>query len=695
MTRAWCGAKLLIAACIATAPQHALALDLPRSASETAESTQPSEFHGKPRQVRALRPLVTRSELDDTAATDVLTEDQIRQRGQALGDVLDQTPGARVQATSGFGSVTALTLRGSSSEQVSVYLDDLPVLALDGSGVDLGDVPLAQIERIEVYRSSTPTLLGNQAMGGSLRLILRKPSQPDGEISAMLGSSGARQLEGSGAVKRGSLRLSGGARVLHSDGNFPYLNDNGTQYTQTDDVQRLRQNNALDRIGATLGMRWDISRHWALDGRYFYSSLQQGLPGPALFETTQANLNNHKHLAIAALTGGDVVLVGDRVRLLGEVSWNQTEVSDPLGEFGITQSKRQSIFGQMAAVTYESPQWGPAQIQARTALMNGTVAGHNLLLNQANPESSRQSLQAGAALPLRWFDDALTVVASLGAEWQRNHSMSMEPFPFTWQNVAADDKRLDTLRLAAAWRPLTWLSLRGAATKGARAANLAELFGNTGAIRGNPQLRPESALTGDGGFTLTASGSGWQGALDLNAFISEIDNLIQLELVSPKQASYLNVGRAQLHGVEVAGVAEFFGKFRVRGQHTTLFARDDSGRTAYQDLPLPLRPHTRWFAAIDAMSALGKIKSFLSLTTSWQAGHFADAANLIAISSIWQCGAVVHIHHTKSGWGLDLRADNLLNAARVDLIGFPLPGRSLFATLSWHLPAKSESESAD
>lgn len=184
-----------------------------------------------------------------------------------------------MQALSGFGSVSALSLRGSSGEQVSVYLDDLPLLSLDGSGVDLGDVPLAQIERIEVYRSSTPALLGNQSMGGTLRLILRKQASPDAELSAMFGSYGARQFEASGGLQRGALRVSAGARVLRSQGNFPYLNDNGTQYDTTDDVKRFRQNNALDRIGATLGTRWDISRSWAVDARYFMQACSKDYQG--------------------------------------------------------------------------------------------------------------------------------------------------------------------------------------------------------------------------------------------------------------------------------------------------------------------------------------------------------------------------------------------------------------------------------
>ena len=50
---------------------------------------------------------------------------------------------------SGFATVS---IRGSTAEQVVVYLDGVPLNRALGGGVNLADLPLAQIESIEIYR---------------------------------------------------------------------------------------------------------------------------------------------------------------------------------------------------------------------------------------------------------------------------------------------------------------------------------------------------------------------------------------------------------------------------------------------------------------------------------------------------------------------------------------------------------------
>lgn len=57
MTIAGRGAALVLAACVWFAPTGAAALDLPRSVTNTSDAGKRAEFRGKPRQVRALRPL--------------------------------------------------------------------------------------------------------------------------------------------------------------------------------------------------------------------------------------------------------------------------------------------------------------------------------------------------------------------------------------------------------------------------------------------------------------------------------------------------------------------------------------------------------------------------------------------------------------------------------------------------------------
>ena len=663
------------------APHLAHAADLPEPASPTAMPT----WRLPAQRVHGRKPDLPAAELDPTAPANVITGDELREHNLSVPEALDAQAGLRVQQLSGFGAPALLAIRGCSSEQVDVYVDDVPLQSLDGSPLDLADVPSGQIERLEIYRGMTPAALGSQSVGGTLRLTLRHPDGAGGEVNGGMGSYGARQTEAAAAWQGESLRISGGIRWLHADGNFPFRFDNGTLYNTADDSTRIRQNNALDRLGGTVGGQWQINKRWSLQGRWFGAGLHQGIPGPALFESTTANLQRDRQLAALSLLGQNVWRLDDRLRVSLQGSWLGTDVNDPRGELGVPWQTAQAVRTLGLQTVWQTPVAGPMSAVARVSAMAGDVATHDVLTGTDQPTASRQSLQAGLSLPLQWLESALHVVPSASVEMQHSRRTTDESYPFTTRDVTVAEDALWTTRLAASWQVLPWLQPRVAWTRGTRAPNLMELYGNDGVIRGNPTLLPETAMTWDIGAAARYEAERWTVAVDASAFYKQVDDLIQLASVNAHEARFDNIASARLLGLEVQASTRLFKQLRLIGQHTTLVAEDTSGRPVYDGKALPMRPRTRWSLRADWLRRTGVLAWRPFVTGQWQAGHYLDAANLVVVPAHALVGGGLRVEHKPWQVFVELRVDNALDAAVVDLVGYPLPGRTVWLQLGWHL----------
>ncbi len=101
---------------------------------------------------------------------------------QQLDDILRFTPGINVNRSSGIYSQRPMvTLRGLSGDEQSrtlVLMNGVPINTSDEGGVNWNRLNQYDIERIEVFKGPGSSLYGNNAMGGVINLITKKPSKP-------------------------------------------------------------------------------------------------------------------------------------------------------------------------------------------------------------------------------------------------------------------------------------------------------------------------------------------------------------------------------------------------------------------------------------------------------------------------------------------------------------------------------------
>ncbi len=111
---------------------------------------------------------------DVLSSVSVITRADIdKSQAVSLADLLQGEAGFEFGRTGGPGATTSFFLRGQESKSLVVLIDGVRS-QIDGNGsLTVTDVPLAQVERIEVLRGNAGALYGESAIGGVINIITR------------------------------------------------------------------------------------------------------------------------------------------------------------------------------------------------------------------------------------------------------------------------------------------------------------------------------------------------------------------------------------------------------------------------------------------------------------------------------------------------------------------------------------------
>ena len=288
-------------------------------------------------------------------------------------------------------------------------------------------------------------------------------------------------------------------------------------------------------------------------------------------------------------------------------------------------------------------------------------------------------------LPTRWASPSLSLLPALSIAGISSERARPVVSSQTWQTEVRHARLVATARLGLHWQATEGAGLQLSWSRGNRVPTLAELFGNDGTVLGNAELNDELADTLDAALVLRDRQQDWRAELQLHGFTSRVRELIQMQRVTPHQARYLNLGAAELNGLEVVARGRLPGWLRASVRYGLLMSRDRSARAAYDGKPLPMRPGSR---LASRLTATGNPKSWLGASSAWlayrwQSGHFADRANRVALPARATLDTGVAARVAGDRLEVSARIDNLLDRPNFDLIGYPLPGRTMMVTLAW------------
>jgi iron complex outermembrane receptor protein len=642
-----------------------------------------------------------------------------------LASVVSRAPGVTVRSLGGLGQFSAITIRGSTSQQVPVFLDGAPLTGSLSGLVDLSTQPLDALARVELYRGYVPIRYGSAAIGGAMDLVgavHRGP--PKLWVASGFGSYLAREakLGFAGAVSR---RLSLATRVGYagSRGDFDFFSDNSTPLLASDDTIRQRVNNHYDRLfgqvrldarSGQLRVSSQLLGWWKL----------QGVPGTATAPSTDAS---QRIVVLRNITRVRRQL-GSRDGVPGHVEWiASAAIEDRVfrdlgGQVGLAADDEHalSVDGWLSP-RLRVPVWPMAWLELVAELRGewinideryGDDDDDNPSDNPGDPLASgdatrsRFSAAAGAELEQWLFERRWSIAAGVRIDLADSH------FAVPPGAGEVDDRGADRVAFGVSPRVGTklvlteGLDLRGSVGRYLRFPNLGELFGDRGYVVGNEGLVPERGTKLDGGVILDRERIGGR-ELGLYAqvvgFATWSEDLIQWVRSGPVVRP-INVVGARVRGLEAGlGLRAFGRDLALDLTYTLLDSRNDSPEAAQQFKPLPGRPRHSALVRPAAGHRFSVGRSGLGLEPrifyelEWIAGSFLDLSGRVELParSLHAAGISLRVADRIE---LAIEGRNLSNRLRAvidpafgpptpypaaisDFIGFPLPGLSVWGSV--------------
>lgn len=142
--------------------------------------------------VRNLEEIVITGQYEPQSAENVvyhvksIGKEEIISRGaQNLEDLLATSLNIRLQNDPSTGT-TSMTLQGISGENIKVLIDGAPLAGRVGNQIDLNQIDISQVEKIEIVEGPMAVNYGSNAMGGVINVITKKSSSSKWTLNAFI-----------------------------------------------------------------------------------------------------------------------------------------------------------------------------------------------------------------------------------------------------------------------------------------------------------------------------------------------------------------------------------------------------------------------------------------------------------------------------------------------------------------------------
>ncbi|MBI5708708.1 MAG: TonB-dependent receptor [Candidatus Eisenbacteria bacterium] len=611
---------------------------------------------------------------------------------ESLSEVLAEAAGVHVAQYGGLGAFSTVSLRGAPPGQVAVFLDGAPLTSAAHGIVSLSDLPATAVERVEVYRGLAPLGLGVATPGGAINLIT--VSAPGlRELHLGRGSFGTWEGRGTGGFERGPLALLAHAGYQGSRGDFRYHDDNGTPLNLADDSLGTRVNDRFDAWSALASATWRPRPGLSLRLREDVFHKAQGLSGLGATPALSPRLSFLRALSLAQAAREGTRLV-PRVELRGSANRERSRFRDTRlpdrGELGVG---RHDTDDRLAGDELTLALAWPAALPWLALETAGSLSRERAGLTDAAdgrpdpPESRRSGHGAVASLDLRPAGGRLVLHAA--RRWDRieDHLRSVGPSGLPGATDLARELSSPQLgaRIAVGWG----LELRANWAEAERAPAFLELFGNQGSVLGNPSLRPEAAENRDAGAAWSGAVRGFRAATEWARYGSDARDLVLYVRNSASSVKAQNFSRARIRGEEWSARLEAPAGLTLAGAFTWQSAINLGPTPAFWvGKRLPQRPGRQGYGRLGwrpASGALRRLGLHLGADLQYIGDDYLDPYNRQRVPSRTLAGAWASLAPFVWPLRVTVEGKNLGDDRVADVAGFPLPGRSVFASCALRL----------
>ena len=476
------------------------------------------------------------------ARVTVLDGAALRARGiTRLADALRDVPSLEVVQVGSTGGLTSLFLRGGESDYVQVLVDGAPVNA-PGGAIDVADLSLDNVERIEIVRGPASVLYGSDAVAGVIQVFTRRGrGSPRIDATVQAGTYGTVDL--SAGVHGGDARVGYAVTAgrMTTDGLYEVNN----AYRNATASARMHAT-PDDRTTVDLSLRYtDTEYHFPTDGAGNVVDANAFRLGTR----TLVALDLARHLSDRV--EGRLLLTSNS--LDDGFDDRPDHAGDTLGFFGARSQADLSRHGADARTVMAIPALGHVTFGAA--------------VEREQERSLRQD-----------FSEFGTFTGGTDTTVSRlNHAYYAQLLVDRGPIAANAGARLDvneefgtfmTVRGGVTWRLATGTRLYASAGTAFKEPTFFHNFGGAGVV-GNPDLEPERSFSIEGGVEQSVLSR--KLVLAATAFRQRFRDLIDFT-VAPADGgpNYFNVAAASADGVEFEAAAQPIPALLVKAGYTWL-----------------------------------------------------------------------------------------------------------------------------
>jgi len=566
---------VLFAVLLLTLPAAAAAEPAEDDMQSSEETLIASAEETTAEEVKEMPPVVVSATKMETPVREVassvtiISEEDIDQKQKTMvHDVLRGTPGLDIVRSGGPGGQTSAFLRGAASKHTLVLIDGIEMN--DPSSpqrfFNFANLPVDNIERIEILRGPQSTLYGSDAIGGVINIITKKgEGDPDFYLSGEYGSFYTFRekagVSGSTDLFNYSLNVSHTETDGISSANEKNGNDEEDGYENTSISTRLGltpvENMEFDFILRYSDAKADLDEFDSMT--YLFSDDPNSVQ-----DTEEIYLRGQAKLFL---------LDGLWEQALG-VSYSENE-RDGRNDIDVDHPddwSRQSFEGELLKFDWQ----------------------HNLFLHETNTltlgvETEEEKFKSHTIFTSMWgtTDTMIPEKSARTTGYYIQDQIKLWDSFFTTLGVRLDDHEEFgsevTYRIASAYLfKDTGTKVKATYGMGFKAPSLYELFAPADPLWGpigNADLDPEKSKGWDAGIEQELC----DGRILLGAtyFENRIEDLIQFEMdpLTWMYIGYMNVEEAETKGVELSASIRPCDGLVVRGNYTYTDTEDkDTGK---------------------------------------------------------------------------------------------------------------------
>ncbi|MDO9549203.1 MAG: TonB-dependent receptor [Candidatus Marinimicrobia bacterium] len=522
---------------------------------------------------------------------------------QNLAEALQNVPGVTIKDYGGLGNTKSISLRGSSDSQVLILLDGQRLNSPQSGSVDLNQISLEGIEKIEVVRGGNSALYGSDAIGGVINIISKK-TDPDeqgvaGDLKFGVASFGTYTAEPSLRFYIKNSGITASYKYLSSKGEFSYTDNYGNPATRvnSDIISRDYYLGLIHEFGDP-----HYQRNLSLTFKHYDSA--QGAPGTIEPYYYHARMW-HRDNKISAVYTGKIFNLFHNLRFQSYYydSWYKYKNDETTG----------GILSKYSTQTYGNEIQFNSVIGPQVSLTYGSGFRYD-----QNRDIITQDFNKQTSYYLFAVNESVICINSLLQTISLVPSLRFDT-DSKYMNHIVSPKLGAIFNFGEAWQSSLKLNI----SKSYRAPTFNDLYwpDDDPFSVGNPELEPEYGTDWDVGIRLQypiLNGIYFESC----SFESNMTNLIiwqQIEKWMP-----LNVDKSRNRGIENSlKISPIKGLLDISANYMYLDARNLSGSNTTYNKILVYRPkHTVNFSATMNLKAV-----HLNYQYSYISRRFADASN--------------------------------------------------------------------